>query len=236
MATSPRSGPTSTAQLTFLSEARPASRSQSPALEAEWMTSAVSWPSSFSSFLIAHAPDGWCGRTSPASCRRTEDGTLAPSSEGWSNSGMGSPTESWTLSTSEFHSGAVASSLSDILETGDVPQRFYLSATACRGILRRAAKRGKHCQRNYRACSERVANGTVKAERLVVPQGYGGETAPTLNAAFGSKLGLDNQHIDSGAGLFVAHSLRAEGFDASEDGTGRGTPLVPVPRDSWCAD
>jgi DNA (cytosine-5)-methyltransferase 1 len=26
----------------------------------------------------------------------------------------------------------------------------------------------------------------------------------------------------------VAHSLRADGFDASEDGTGRGTPLVPV--------
>lgn len=26
----------------------------------------------------------------------------------------------------------------------------------------------------------------------------------------------------------VAHSLRAEGFDAGEDGTGRGTPLVPV--------
>lgn len=27
---------------------------------------------------------------------------------------------------------------------------------------------------------------------------------------------------------FVAHTLRAEGFDASEDGTGRGTPLVPI--------
>lgn len=26
----------------------------------------------------------------------------------------------------------------------------------------------------------------------------------------------------------VAHSLRGEGFDAREDGTGRGTPLVPV--------
>jgi DNA (cytosine-5)-methyltransferase 1 len=26
----------------------------------------------------------------------------------------------------------------------------------------------------------------------------------------------------------VAHSLRGDGFDASEDGTGRGTPLVPV--------
>lgn len=28
--------------------------------------------------------------------------------------------------------------------------------------------------------------------------------------------------------LVVTHSLRGEGFDASEDGTGRGTPLVPV--------
>jgi DNA (cytosine-5)-methyltransferase 1 len=26
----------------------------------------------------------------------------------------------------------------------------------------------------------------------------------------------------------IAHSLRGEGFDAGEDGTGRGTPLVPV--------
>lgn len=28
--------------------------------------------------------------------------------------------------------------------------------------------------------------------------------------------------------VVVSHSLRADGFDASEDGTGRGTPLVPV--------
>jgi DNA (cytosine-5)-methyltransferase 1 len=28
----------------------------------------------------------------------------------------------------------------------------------------------------------------------------------------------------------VAHALRAEGFDASEDGTGRGTPLAPTLR------
>ena len=30
----------------------------------------------------------------------------------------------------------------------------------------------------------------------------------------------------------VTHSLRGEGFDASEDGTGRGTPLVPVAFDT----
>lgn len=31
----------------------------------------------------------------------------------------------------------------------------------------------------------------------------------------------------------IAHSLRAEGFDASEDGTGRGTPLVPAIAFGW---
>jgi DNA (cytosine-5)-methyltransferase 1 len=34
--------------------------------------------------------------------------------------------------------------------------------------------------------------------------------------------------VPTGGGFDVAHSLKAEGFDASEDGTGRGTPLVPV--------
>jgi len=34
--------------------------------------------------------------------------------------------------------------------------------------------------------------------------------------------------LDTNGNLGIAHSLRAEGFDASEDGTGRGTPLVPV--------
>jgi len=39
----------------------------------------------------------------------------------------------------------------------------------------------------------------------------------------GGGLGTD---FDLSGGLQIAHSLRAEGFDASEDGTGRGTPLV----------
>jgi DNA (cytosine-5)-methyltransferase 1 len=34
--------------------------------------------------------------------------------------------------------------------------------------------------------------------------------------------------IDFESETFVAHALRGEGFDASEDGTGRGTPLVSV--------
>ena len=34
-------------------------------------------------------------------------------------------------------------SLSQILEAGNVPRRFYLTPRACAGILRRAEKRGK---------------------------------------------------------------------------------------------
>ena len=44
----------------------------------------------------------------------------------------------------------------------------------------------------------------------------------TLNA----KGGAGRQDAESET--FITHSLRADGFDASEDGTGRGTPLVPV--------
>src|SRR3989338_292361 len=130
-------------QSTFSWEEPPASPSRWQGSEREWQTLVATWPSSFSELLTSLGPDGLSGKTCPASCRPTEGGTLEPTSGRWANSGMGGPTESWTLSTSEFPSAAVASSLSDILETGDVPRRFFLSPTACAGILRRAEKRGK---------------------------------------------------------------------------------------------
>jgi hypothetical protein len=71
---------------------------------------------------------------------------------------MGSPTEFWTLNTSEFHSAAVASFLSDILETGGVPQRFFLSAKACAGILRRAEKHGKDLPEALRLALQEAAS------------------------------------------------------------------------------
>lgn len=48
-----------------------------------------------------------------------------------------------------------------------------------------------------------------------------GHTAHCLNAG-----GMGRQDYETET--LIAHSLRGEGFDASEDGTGRGTPLVPV--------
>ena len=82
-----------------------------------------------------------------------------------------------------------------------------------------------------------VATGQAGAE-------IGAEMAPTLNCnheapyvvgALACNTGPNghdagnfacNQAVD--AGHIIAHSLRGEGFDAGEDGTGRGTPLVPV--------
>lgn len=94
---------------------------------------------SFATFF----PPGFLSKTSLAFCRATEDETWEPSSEGWGNWGMGGPTACLTLNGAECHNGAVVSSLSDVLETSDVPQKYYLSAKACRGILRRAERRGR---------------------------------------------------------------------------------------------
>jgi hypothetical protein len=77
---------------------------------------------------------------------------------------MGSLTEFLTLNTLEYHNAAVASSLSDILETGVVPQRYYLSSTACRGILRRAKRRGKELPDALRVALESVAGPIPQTE------------------------------------------------------------------------
>ena len=111
----------------FSLEEPPVSRSALRDLEKVWWTRVVTWHSSFLDLLIESGLGGCFGRMSLACCQATKDGTLAPSSGGWGNSGMGGPTECWTLSSSESPRDAVVSSLSDILETGDVPQRYYLN-------------------------------------------------------------------------------------------------------------
>lgn len=53
--------------------------------------------------------------------------------------------------------------------------------------------------------------------------------APTMRAG-GNNTGGDRPYgtdVDTCDSL-VAHTLRPEGYDASEDGTGRGTPIVPI--------
>ena len=237
-----------------------------------------------------------------------------------------------TPNISEWPNDAAVCSLSQVLETGLIPQRYFLSSTACAGILRRAEKRGKTLpallqvalaavafpdQMNHAAdtSSQSIASPTDKGgaemginrsptltcnheapilaatllkgghsnnpldETLIatcsVPiafssKDYGGDAmldcSPTLSAGNHSEshanagcppafafvqnsrdevrlMGGDGQIVGALAAqpgmkqtCYVAqaicitgditHTLKAEGFDASEDGTGRGQPIV----------
>ena len=147
----------------FSLEEHLANLSPSPDSERDWMTLVATSCLPTVPLLQSIGPGGWFGRTSPEFCHQTEDGILAPSSGSWGNSGMGSPTGFLTLNTSAWPSDGRACSLSDILETGDVPQRFYLSAKACKGILRRADKRGKELPRQLQAALQMAARHTDSA-------------------------------------------------------------------------
>ena len=60
-----------------------------------------------------------------------------------------------TLSGLEFRKGGSACFLLDVLETGTVPERYFLSPAACAGILRRAEARGKEMHPDLKAALER---------------------------------------------------------------------------------
>ena len=114
--------------------------------------------------LNIYGLDTLSGKMFQGSCHLTAEKILVPSSEAWGNWGMGSPTEFLTLNGAE-HTGTQepcrsvegVCSLSDVLEITLVPQRFYLSAKACQGILRRAERRGKELPTMLRKALEAVA-------------------------------------------------------------------------------
>ena len=149
----------------FSSEERPVSPSQSQDSEKDWMTLVATSCLPILPLLTNLNPSGLFGKTSLVSCHLTEDETLPASFEGWQNSGTGSPTEFLTLSSLEWPSAAAVCSLSDILEIGNVPQRFFLSATACRGILRRAEKRGKELPGQLKQALVAVAEQEPRPEQ-----------------------------------------------------------------------
>jgi DNA (cytosine-5)-methyltransferase 1 len=50
----------------------------------------------------------------------------------------------------------------------------------------------------------------------------------TARNAHGGPHGGPHGRLDFESETFVAHTQRADGFDAGEDGTGRGTPIIPI--------
>ena len=70
-------------------------------------------------------------------------------------------TEFSTLNTGECPSAAVESTLSSILEV-NAPEKYYLSAKACEGILRRAERRGKQLPQMLKTALEQM----IERERM----------------------------------------------------------------------
>lgn len=67
-----------------------------------------------------------------------------PRQKSWANTGGVTNGTVWESKTDEwFEEARIPSSLRDILERGPVDPRYYLSAKACEGILRRAERRGR---------------------------------------------------------------------------------------------
>ncbi len=154
----------------FFAEAPRASPSRLRDCDKGWLTLAATSCSLLAVSRLDIAPAGFAGKTSPVSFPAMQDETLeafwrssrvarstsqradgaTAESSPASPTPMASPTECLTLNTSEHAAAAGLSpsddavcSLSDILETGDVPRRYYLTPKACAGILRRAERRGK---------------------------------------------------------------------------------------------
>ncbi len=136
--------------LISLSEDFPAKISQWREIVADWLESDQGSSGKSCASLVTTLPVGFSSKTSLDFCHRTAGGTWEPSLGRWANSGMASHGACLTLNTWEFHSGAVESLLSDVLETRDVPAKYSLSPKACAGILRRAKARGRELPETLR--------------------------------------------------------------------------------------
>ena len=165
-------------QFDFLSEEPPVSPSVSQAAGLDWMTRVATYPLSIFHWLYDLGSTGSFSRMSPvffqAMTAKTSQPSLAqpldtitapPQKDGRtaalqkeSQEDSESHGEYLTLSISECHSAAAVCSLSDILETGDLPLRYFLSAKACAGLLRRSGQRGKDLPSPLKETLEAIAN------------------------------------------------------------------------------
>ena len=127
--------------------------------------------------------NGSSSRTSRDSSFPIRAETLGRSSVLWENSGMGGPSEFWTLSSSACPSDDAGCSSSVVLLpqvlTTTAPPRFWLSVQGAQGIIRRARNRGNDLPAGLREAIESLARsspatpkesgttGTLSSPRLV---------------------------------------------------------------------
>lgn len=134
---------------------------------------------------------------------------------------MGTPTECWTLSTSEYpNAGAVWSSLADVLEEPGQPhlRRYFLSPKAAEGILRRASRRGRQ-----------LPDGLREALTSLASSG-GGDLIGALTTRCGDTQ--DDQQTTQLVVNALTSSMAGAGGGV-DDNTAQGGHLVVETTDRW---
>ena len=178
-------------QSTFSWEEHPAKTC--PSQESEWDSEAAEAfsRSTLSGWLMSAVQSGLFGKTFPVfsqataakilpNCYRySPDGKLTrpqtdgevsessnsrPDVSGWRGGCLTCSIAEWTAFRERYHNAETVCSLSDILETGDVPRKYFLSPKACSGILRRAEKRGKELPKVLENALRTQADRGMKAE------------------------------------------------------------------------
>ena len=141
----------------FSSEVSHARTTQWQETVTDWLATVERSGGSSIASLARDAPDGLSARMSLGSSAAEAVQTSQRSSTRSQNSGIASLGVCLTLNTSEWPKDGDACSLSEVLEE-EAPRRFLLSPKACRGILNRAAKRGKTLPRPLADALEAVAD------------------------------------------------------------------------------
>ena len=111
---------------------------------------------------------------------------------------------SWTPNFSVWPNDVSVCSLSQVLEKGSIPSRYFLSAKLCAGILRRAEKIGKPLPGKLKTILTRIAEGTPvevcdggdtatcyairTAQTGALGHGYSKELAHTLDRSAGQAV------------------------------------------------
>ena len=158
----------------------PVKTSALPESARDWLESGLDCTSSSIALLQAFTQDGWYSKTSPAFCPPLAGKTLLSSLEGLPDSFLtflmkagemqdssgGQSIQSLTgfsmRSFSEWPNDAAVCSLLAILETDALP-RYFLSAKACQGILRRAERRGRELPEALRMALSEAATDTARS-------------------------------------------------------------------------
>lgn len=138
------------------------------------------------------------------------------------------PTEFLTPNIMEWPNDAVVCSLSQVLVKDSTPPKYFLSSTACEGILRRAEKRGKALPTMLHRALQAVAEGSSEPETPVgktpslpaSPMDKGGaeiatDRSPTLTCNHEAPISV---YSSSGAGYWKegVGPLRAREQDTHE--------------------